>query len=61
MQPNDLVRVFAGDRILANKIRDRQIKGTMNEYTDEQGYLCYSQQEFDNWKPKKVGRKIKFN
>lgn len=41
----------------ANKIRARQKSGTMKEYFDEQGYLCFSEEELKNWQPRKIGRK----
>ena len=55
----ELKRVFAEDRTTARKIRSRQIKGTMKVYFDEQGYICYSKEELDNWQEKKRGRKPK--
>lgn len=41
----------------ACKIRARQISGTMNEYYDDEQYLCYSEEELENYKPKKRGRR----
>jgi hypothetical protein len=41
------------------KIRFRQTKGTMKQFIDEEGYLCYDEEEYRNWKPRKAGRKIK--
>lgn len=56
-----LVRLCNLSRSDANKIRERQKKGTMKEYFDKENYLCFDQQEYDKWKPKKVGRKAKTN
>lgn len=56
-----LVRLVNLTKSQANKIRERQKKGTMAEHFDSENYLCFDQQEFDNWKPKKVGRKAKNN
>lgn len=56
-----LVRLSSLSRSDANKIRERQKKGTMKEYFDKENYLCFDQKEYDNWKPKKVGRKAKTN
>lgn len=52
-----LVRLRDLYTVDAQKIRSRQKKQTMSEYFDEEGYLCFSQEEYDAWKPKKVGRK----
>lgn len=43
----------------AAKIRKRQVNGTMNEYYDDDNYLCFSEEEYANWKPRKCGRKVK--
>lgn len=54
-----LKRLISLSRKDANKIRDRQLKGTMNEYFDDELYLCYDDEELENWKPRKNGRKPK--
>ena len=41
----------------ASKIRSRQKKGTMSELYDDEDYLCFDEIEYENWKPKKNGRK----
>ena len=41
----------------ASKIRSRQKKGTMSELYDDEQYLCYDESEYENWLPKKNGRK----
>lgn len=38
-------------------IRARQRRGTLSEYYDEQGYVCYDENELKDWKPAKRGRK----
>lgn len=43
----------------ATKIRERQKVGTMTEFYDDENYLCYSEEEYENYKGKKRGRKIK--
>jgi fibrillarin-like rRNA methylase len=43
----------------ASKIRARQNNGTMSELYDCEKYLCYDEQEYKEWKPKKSGRKPK--
>lgn len=55
----DLKRLISLNHIEASKIRNRQLKGTMTEYYDDEDYLCFSMQELAEWKPKKVGRKPK--
>lgn len=43
----------------ASKIRSRQLNGTMKEYFDDEKYLCFDEEEYNMWKPKKNGRKPK--
>ena len=38
------------------RIRKRQMKGTMSDLVDEEGYICYDPNELESWKPKKAGR-----
>lgn len=45
----------------ACKIRARQMVGTMTSYYDEQNYLCYSEEELENYIPNKSGRPTKEN
>lgn len=40
-----------------NLIYSRQQRGRMTQLFDEEGYTCYDEEEFENWKPKKIGRK----
>lgn len=54
-----LIRLISLPRKDASKIRDRQLKGTMTEYYDDEKYLCFDDHELKLWKPKKVGRKPK--
>lgn len=61
MENNDLVRVFSMNHNTSRTIRHRQCVGTMQEYFDEEGYVCFSKEEFEKWKPRKAGRKPKFN
>lgn len=42
-----------------DKLSMRMKNGTLNKHIDEDGYLCYDDQELMKWKSKKVGRKIK--
>ena len=46
-------------KTLYARYRARQLAGTMIEYIDEQGYICYDEEEAANYVPKKNGRKIK--
>lgn len=41
----------------ATKIRERQKVGTMTEFYDDENYLCYSEEEYKNYKGMKRGRK----
>ena len=50
-------RVFDLDSSEARKVRARQKKGTMSEIYDDNRYLCYDVGEYENWTPKKPGRK----
>lgn len=43
----------------ACKIRARQLVGTMTEFYDSENYLCYSEEEYKKYKPKKRGRPLK--
>ena len=56
---SDIKRLISLSRSEASKIRNRQLNGTMGEYYDDEDYLCYSEQELRDWKPKKIGRKPK--
>lgn len=40
----------------AHRIRERQKSGTMTEFYDDEQYLCFSEEELKNYKPKKRGR-----
>ena len=40
------------------RIRRRQMKGTMSDLVDSEGYICYDPKELEQWKPKKHGRPI---
>lgn len=46
-------------RNVYSKYRIRQKKGNMTEYIDEEGYICYDEDEVENYKPKKRGRPAK--
>lgn len=48
-----LATLLHNDRI---KIRKRQMKGTMSDLVDSEGYICYDADELKTWKPKKAGR-----
>jgi len=48
---NDLPKTQAG------KIRARQRRGTMTIVVDEENYVCFIKKEYDEWKPKRAGRK----
>lgn len=52
-----LVRLNDLPRNDARKIRARQLYGTMKVEYDDQGYICYDEDEYRAWKPKKSGRK----
>lgn len=54
-----LIRLMSLTHKEASKIRDRQKKGTMKSYYDDELYLCYDDEELKNWKPRKNGRKPK--
>lgn len=41
------------------RIRRRQMKGTMSDLVDAEGYICYNPKELIAWKPRKAGRPIK--
>ena len=43
----------------AHRIRERQKAGTMTEFYDDEQYLCFSEEELKNYKPKKRGRPSK--
>lgn len=43
----------------AHRIRERQKAGTMTEFYDDEQYLCFSEEELKNYKPKKRGRPVK--
>ena len=52
-------RVFSLPPSEARKIRARQLRGSMSIVHDKESYLCYYVDEYENWKPKKRGRKSK--
>ena len=52
-------RVFSLPPSEARKIRARQLRGSMSIVHDKESYLCYYVDEYENWKPKKRGRKPK--
>ena len=54
-----LVRLISLPHSEATKIRERQKAGTMTEFYDDGQYLCYSEEELNNYKPKKRGRPVK--
>lgn len=54
---SDIKRLIDLPRNEANKIRARQKAGSMNEYYDDENYLCYSVQELENFQKAKAGRK----
>ena len=54
-----LIRLVSLSRKDSCKIRNRQLKGTMTEYYDDEYYLCFDDQELKTWKPRKCGRKPK--
>ena len=41
------------------KIVQRQRRGRMSYIVDEQGYVCYDDEELRNWIPRRAGRKAK--
>ena len=41
------------------RIRRRQVHGTMTDLVDAEGYICYDPKELENWKPRKSGRPVK--
>lgn len=45
---------------LAQIITMRQKLGSMSKFIDKDGYVCYDETELAEWKPKKVGRKSKY-
>lgn len=54
-----LIRLISLPHSQATKIRERQKAGTMTEFYDDEQYLCYSEEELQNYKPKKRGRPSK--
>lgn len=52
-------RICELNKTEASKIRARQKNGTMEEYYDDDCYICYDVDEYKNWKPRKNGRKVK--
>lgn len=54
-----LTRLISLPHSQATKIRERQKAGTMTEFYDDEQYLCYSEEELKNYKPKKRGRPVK--
>lgn len=54
----DLVRLNDLSHNERRKISARQKVGLMNVYMKD-GYMCYSKKEFDNYVPRKAGRKPK--
>ena len=45
---------------LYSKIAERQRRGRMSYFVDNEGYVCYDDEELKNWKPRKAGRKPKY-
>jgi hypothetical protein len=54
-----LTRLISLPHSQATKIRERQKAGTMTEFYDDEQYLCFSEEELKNYKPKKRGRPVK--
>lgn len=54
-----LIRFTDVDVNTAGKIKHRQKAGTMTEFIDDDGYLCFSKSEYENWSARKRGRKLK--
>ena len=52
-------RVFSLPPAEARKIRGRQLRGSMSTVYDKESYLCYYVDEYENWEPKKRGRKAR--
>ena len=52
-------RVFSLPPAKARKIRARQKNGTMKEIYDDDCFICFDVEEYNNWKPLKRGRKAK--
>ena len=42
-----------------NRLTMRMKRGILKKYIDEEGYLCYKEEELNTWQPRKAGRKIK--
>lgn len=55
-----LKRIAELSRTEASRIRARQNQKTMSVYFDDENYMCFDLDEYNNWKSKKVGRKPKF-
>ena len=57
-----LIRLSDLSKKDASRIRARQNHGTMSTVFDNEQYLCCLEEELDNWKSKKTGRKaiVKF-
>lgn len=54
-----IIRLISLPHSQATKIRERQKAGTMTEFYDDEQYLCFSEEELKNYKPKKRGRPVK--
>ena len=52
-------RVYELSKSESAKIRARQKSGTMSEIYDDDCYICFDVDEYQNWKPLKRGRKAK--
>lgn len=52
-----IVRLIDMTKTDAQKIRARQRQGTMSTVFDKENYLCFIKKEYDEWKPKRAGRK----
>lgn len=52
-----LKRLISLSHTEATRIRNRQIVGTMTEFYDDDGYLCYDEDDLNGYKPRKRGRR----
>ena len=42
-----------------NRLTMRMKRGLLKKHLDEEGYLCYDEDELNDYKPRKSGRKAK--
>ena len=54
-----LIRLATLSHNERRKIGARQKNNRMTKHIDSDGYICYDEEEFSKYKPKKVGRKPK--